>query len=216
MSSPPTTPTADPGRTAAPTISAAEALAQTPLCGSMSAVELARLVPELEERHFAAGDSVFCHGDQPDGLYMIRSGRVELMMATETGAQSVRTLQAPAYFGEVELLTDEPRVSSAVAQTPLVVWRLAKERFDGLVTERPNLPLEIAAELARRLADTTRTLSHSQEQVMHAAQAAYGSLPRPAQRLLARAALFAEFDRGLLEALAGTGWSAEAFERADA
>ena len=103
----PTTPGSPPGRTAAPTISAAEALARTPLCGSLSTVEL-----------------------------------------------------------------------------------------------------------ARRLADTTRTLSHSQEQVAHAAHAAYGSLPRPAQRLLARAALFAEFDRALLEALIGSGWSPDWFERA--
>src|SRR3712207_725073 len=48
---------------AVPTLSAAEALAATPFFGELSAVDLARLVPDLEEYQFPAGATVYAQGD---------------------------------------------------------------------------------------------------------------------------------------------------------
>src|SRR3954465_7111723 len=59
---------------ALPSLSAADALAEAPFCKSLTAVDLARLVPELEEIELAPGQSVYSQGDPADGLYLIRSG----------------------------------------------------------------------------------------------------------------------------------------------
>ncbi len=161
---------------AAPSLSAAEALAAMPFFSELGAVDLARLVPDLEEYHFEAGEAVFCQGDPGDGLYLIRSGTAEVTVTEAGGAQAVTTLAAPAHFGETALLTDEPRSASVVAATPLALWKLPRERFETLVSDRPNLALRLAAALAKRLAEANHKLAASQEQVTASARAAYGSL----------------------------------------
>jgi potassium efflux system protein len=135
-----------------PSLSAAEALAATPFFSELSAVDLARLVPELEEHELMPGEAVFRQGDPGDGFYLIRSGTVEAVVTEAGGTQVVTRLAAPAHFGEGALLTDEPRSSTATAITPVVVWKLPRERFDALLRDHPSIALRIAAELSARLA----------------------------------------------------------------
>ena len=195
------------------TLSAAEALAEAPLFAELSSVDLARLVPELEECELQPGQVLFCRGDHGDGLYVIRSGTAEVSVPTPNGSQSVSTLEAPSIFGEAALLRDEPRSASVVARTPLSLWRLPRERFEALLDQHPRLAVQIAAALADRLTDLTQRLSASQEQVVVVARVAYDALDGPAQALLRRAAVFAELDAELIRALLGSAWSSATWER---
>src|SRR3712207_2775721 len=109
-------PDASPTTLAAPPgLSAAEALASTPFFSELSAVDLARLVPELEEHDLMPGEVVFHQGDPGDGFYLIRSGTVEAVVTEAGGTQVVTRLAAPAHFGEGALLTDELRSSTVTA-----------------------------------------------------------------------------------------------------
>jgi CRP-like cAMP-binding protein/di/tricarboxylate transporter len=198
---------------APPSLSAAEALAATPFFSELSAVDLARLVPELEEHELAPGEVVFQQGDPGDGFYLIRSGTVQAVVSEAGGTQVVTRLAAPAHFGEGALLTDEPRSSTVTALTPLVVWKLPRQRFDTLLRDHPSIPLRIAAELSARLAEATRQLAASRQQVAVVARAAYSSLDPTAQALLRRIAVFGRFDVELLRQTLGSDWSAVPFER---
>ena len=196
---------------------AAAALAATPFFAGLSAVELARLVPELEERHCQPDEAVFRQGDPGDGLYVIRSGTAGVRVAAEgeaeSDAQIVAALEAPAYFGEMALLSDEPRSATVVALTSLSLWKLPRERFAALVGHHPELALRLAAEVTRRLAETTRKLSASRHEVVAVAVAAFDGLDSASRSLLCRAAVLPELDAELLRDLLGPSWSPDAFER---
>jgi CRP-like cAMP-binding protein/di/tricarboxylate transporter len=198
---------------APPSLSAAEALAATPFFSELSAVDLARLVPELEEHDLMPGEVVFHQGEPGDGFYLIRSGTVESVVTEAGGTQVVTRLAAPAHFGEGALLTDEPRSSTVTALTPLVVWKLPRQRFDSLVRDHPPIALRIAAELSTRLAETTRQLAASRQQVAIVARAAYSVLDPTAQALLRRIAVFGRFDVAVLRQTLGSDWSEVPFER---
>ena len=227
---------------ATPSLSAAEALASTPFFAELSPVDLARLVPELEEYHVEQGQAVFRQGDPGDGLYLIRSGTARVTVIEQDGhaavvgdapelgsepaepgvpapdgaaprAQTVMVLEAPAHFGEAALLTDEPRSSSVIAATPLAVWKLPRARFAALVKDSPGLTLRVAATLAKRLAETTREVATNQEQVTAIARATYAALDPAAQTLLRRIAVFSEFDGELLGTTFGPDWSQATFHR---
>jgi CRP-like cAMP-binding protein len=187
----------------APSLSAAEALAATPFFAGLGAVDVARLVPDLEEQAYEPGEVVLRQGEPGDGLYLVRTGRAEVAVATENRAQPVRTVEAGGYFGEGALLRDAPRSATVVARTPLTVWKLPRERFDALVERHPHLPRQVAAELAHRLAETIHRLSASREQVGAAARVAYGSLEPAVQALLRRLAVLPGFDRDLARSLLG-------------
>jgi len=198
---------------AAPSVSAAEALAEAPIFRELGAVALARLVPELEEHQIAPGQAVYCQGDEADGLYLVRSGTAEMAVRTPSGGQEVSVIGPPACFGDVELLTGKKRQADVVARSPLTVWKLPRERFESLIEERPDLPRGIAVNLADRLANQTHTLSESREQLGEAARALYRTLDPATQMLARRAALFEAFDACLLREIVGDSWSEEAFSR---
>ncbi|MFN8525694.1 MAG: SLC13 family permease [Chloroflexota bacterium] len=194
----------DPGQDA--TQGAAEALASTPFFAGLRPVDLARLVPELEEVEVPAGRRVCAMGEQADGLYLIRRGVAAVTVggegAADGPAQVVATLAAPAYFGEMALLSEEPRSATVTAVSALSLWRLPRERFEALTHNDPRLLLRLTAEVTRRLAETTRRLSESQQAVSSIVVAEYAHLDTSQQRLLQLAAVAPSFDRDLLAALA--------------
>src|SRR5215204_7605048 len=198
---------------APPSLSAAEALAATPFFSELSAVDLARLVPELEEHSLGPGEVVFHQGDPGDGFYLIRSGTVDAVVTETGGAQVVTRLAAPAHFGEGALLTDEPRSSTVKAITPLVVWKLPRQRFETLLRDHPSIALQIAAELSTRLSEATRELAASRQHVGTVARAAYSVLDPTAQALLRRIAVFGRFDIELLRQTLESDWSTVPFDK---
>ncbi len=122
---------------ASSTTDAARALAATPLFAGLSAVDLARLVPELNELQFAPGDTVFRQGDAGDGLYLIRQGSVGVSVGSGEQQRIVAVLDAPAYFGEMALLSEAPRSATIFALRSLNLWRLPRDRFDRLIERQP-------------------------------------------------------------------------------
>lgn len=204
---------AAPPEESTPTLSAAEALAASPFFCELSPVDLARLVPDLEELQVPVGRAVFRQGDSADGIYLIRSGTIAIDVAEAGSTQSVSRLAAPSHFGEADVLAGGSRLSTAVAATPAVLWRLPRERFEALIEERPRLAISIAAELSRRLGEASHRLSATQHQAATVARTAYAALDPPAQALLRRVAVFGRFDTALLQAALGSGWTAIPFER---
>ncbi len=182
---------------------AAAALAAIPLFAGLTAVELARLVPELEEHDYRSGEAVFRQGEAGDGLYLLRSGVASVSIEAEGASQVVAALEAPAYVGEMALLSDEPRSASVVAVTPLTLWKLPRARFDALLEEHPRLPLQLAAEVTRRLAETSRRLSTSQHELEALARSQLDDLELDLVSLLCHAAVVSRFDAALLRELAG-------------
>src|SRR5436190_319968 len=114
-------------------LEAAQALVAMPFFAGLGAVELARLVPELEEGLLQPGEVVFRQGEPGDGLYLIRSGSASVCLAEPGGGRTVAVLSAPAYFGEMALLSAEPRTASIVALTPLALWKLPRSRLEALI-----------------------------------------------------------------------------------
>ena len=72
-------------------------------------------------------------------------------MTTEQGPQPVRvaTLGAGDFFGEMSLLTGEPRRATVRTATPAVIYELSRETVARLIERRP----EVADVLARAVAE---------------------------------------------------------------
>ena len=53
--------------------------------------------------------------------------------------------------GEIAILCDVPRTATVVATSPLVALRVSKDGFFNLVTQFPQVGVEVMHELASRL-----------------------------------------------------------------
>jgi NADH dehydrogenase len=82
--------------------------------------------------HYEPGETVFNEGDTGDSLYMILSGRVEVLKRFGEEPRVVRMLGPGEYFGEMALLGHHPRSATTRALTPLDVLVLPGSDFSAL------------------------------------------------------------------------------------
>jgi hypothetical protein len=79
---------------------------------------LERLASQAVEREFTPGEVIINQGDTADYLYVLLQGEVSVMAAADEGggeARLIRTMAAPAYFGEIGIIAGIPRTATVLA-----------------------------------------------------------------------------------------------------
>jgi small-conductance mechanosensitive channel len=109
------------------------------------------LAEGLETAPYAEGDSLTHQGDEEDWLYLVHEGTVVVRVRSDGGGQQdVATLSAGSLFGEMSLMTGEPRSATVVAVTDVEGYRLTRSVFQELLSRRPAVADEMAEILASR------------------------------------------------------------------
>ena len=125
--------------------------------------ELKLLVPEVTVQKFGAGEAIVHEGDQGDSLFIIRSGVVEVAATNSDGQQvHIRDLTRPAFFGEMALMTGEPRTATVRARTDAELLELDHDGFSELFKTRPETAARIGEVIALRTTETHDLLAHTQ------------------------------------------------------
>jgi NTE family protein len=114
----------------------------------------AALLSATSRHPVPAGAWVFRRGDPADAMYVVESGRVEVLGEPD---QVLRVLGPGASFGEVALLTASSRSASVRARRDSVLLRLDVGRFETLLAAEPRLALALTRALGRWLAEPRGT-----------------------------------------------------------
>ena len=86
-------------------------------------------------------------------------GEADIMVDTPNGAVKVASLGKNDIIGEIAILCDVPRTATVVAHSDLETLRVSKDGFFHLVTQFPQVGIEVMSELASRLHHTTQALT---------------------------------------------------------
>lgn len=98
---------------------------------------------------FPANTTIFRQGDAGDCAYFIRSG--EVAVVSEDSDAPVRTLRAGEYFGEIALVTDQPRTATVRTVSPVEAAVLGKENFLNMMRLLPSTEEEILQTIQNRV-----------------------------------------------------------------
>lgn len=121
--------------------------------------ELAEMAESLSFAPFSTGETITKQGSVAHWLYILTQGAVEVRIEMpgtvdekEGGPKErvVALLRAPSFFGEMGLMTGEPRTATIVAVTDVDCYRLDREAFQKIVSERPEVASELSECLAER------------------------------------------------------------------
>jgi CRP-like cAMP-binding protein len=112
--------------------------------------ERTELAAALISAPFVRGEAMTRQGAQANWLYMIVEGEVEVRVSVDGMSKKVAMLHAGDYFGEMGLMTGEPRTATVIAHTDVKCYRLGKEAFQGILQRRPELAEQISETLAQR------------------------------------------------------------------
>ncbi|HML30042.1 MAG TPA: cyclic nucleotide-binding domain-containing protein [Hyphomicrobium sp.] len=105
-------------------------------------------------RHFDAGEKIFLEEEAGNAMYMVRSGRVDVI----TYGIVLENVRAGGIFGEMALIDDGPRSAAAIAAEPTEVVAIDKPTFLAVVRDDPQFALKVMSLLATRLRRTNKQI----------------------------------------------------------
>jgi CRP/FNR family transcriptional regulator, cyclic AMP receptor protein len=141
-----------------------EVLRNIPLFATLDPAKLKLLGFISERLEYMSGDELFHQGDYGDAAYIILDGEADVLVDTPTGAVKVATLGKNDIIGEIAVLCDVPRTATVVAHGNLEILRLSKNGFFRLVTQFPQVGIEVMSALAAKLHHTTQALTAARTQ----------------------------------------------------
>ncbi len=113
--------------------------------------ELKELSRSTTYRLFAPREVIFQQGAPGQTLYSIISGQVEVWLKEDPQAP-VASLGPRDIFGEMSVLTGDPRAATVIAKTALEVLEIDKPAIQRVMAKRPELSDKLAALVTRRQA----------------------------------------------------------------
>jgi hypothetical protein len=126
------------GRTAAASSSGGVGL--TPLFGGFSQDELVEVIRGLQLQSFEPGDVVVTEGESGGSLFIVSTGLVKVFVRDQAGrSQKVRELGEGDFFGEVSVVTRNPRSATVTAATRCELLELDRKTLAGIVAIHPHI-----------------------------------------------------------------------------
>ncbi|MEM7289887.1 MAG: cyclic nucleotide-binding domain-containing protein [Pseudomonadota bacterium] len=140
-------------------------LRKIPLFASIDPGKLKLLAFASDRKNYKDRQDLFKQGENGDAAYVIVEGLADVVVETETGEVVVAQLGSNEFIGEISILCDVPRTATVRAAGDLITLKVKKEHFIGLVSQVPELGIEVMRELASRLSKTTAELGEARRQL---------------------------------------------------
>ncbi len=137
--------------------------------------ELHLVADRLKYTPFVRGDVMTQQGAVAHWLYIVTEGEAEVVLEAGGGQRPLGVIdaaQGPGFFGEMGLMTGEPRTATVIARSDVECYRLDKASFESIIQSRPALAEEISHVMAGRRGglDSARQALDTQAQAPKTAQ----------------------------------------------
>jgi anion transporter len=182
----------------------AEVIRSIPLFSALSREDVAKVLGRLEEALYRAGTTIFSQGDKGDAFYLIQSGAVQVVLEGDGRSEIVAVLGSQEWFGEMALLSGEPRSATIIAVKDTAVWRLSRAAWDDLIEKHPSWLLHFCATLSKRLSRLDQQYSHGRDAFNALAEEFYSARSPAEQEFFRRAALLTTIDLKIIGFLLNT------------
>jgi small-conductance mechanosensitive channel/CRP-like cAMP-binding protein len=116
------------------------AIANVDLFALLSDEAKGRLADGARERRFASGEMVVREGDRGSSMFVVEAGRLGVSAHGSVGqSQRLAVLEPGAAFGEISLLTGDPRTATVRAMTEATLLEIDKATLLPILRENPSI-----------------------------------------------------------------------------
>jgi len=117
---------------------------------SLDTVELAEIAGAAEARGFPAGEHIV-HQDQPgESLFIVGTGMLKVTARKGNFDTKLGQLLPGDFFGEMSLMTGEPRRATVTALTDTIVYEIGHVSMAPILKNRPDIARQLSDALAVR------------------------------------------------------------------
>ena len=141
----------------------------------LSPQEIRDLLGVMDVRNYSVNQTIIREGEAGDSFYLLRSGSARVIKESN-GHKVLNILKAGDSFGELALLTNQPRAASVITDEPSSVFCLKKSEFDRIVAVSPKFKDAIVSvasgysSTALREADVSEEVTADTEELVEAPQ----------------------------------------------
>jgi len=115
-------------------------LRSLPLLEELNQSQIERLAAGAALQQYMSNEVLVGQGEEGDSLFIIKSGQTGIYIKDKDGDQlRVDTRTAGEFFGEMSLLTGEPRSASVLAESETKVLTIGKKDFVEILTADPMI-----------------------------------------------------------------------------
>lgn len=110
----------------------------------------------VHQRSYLASEIIFDEGEEGQAIYIVLEGSVELTRPALGDEGRIAEVAPGAFFGDMALLDNMPRMAQARATTDCVLAVYFREDFLVLMDTHARIASKIALQLARQMAQRLR------------------------------------------------------------
>ena len=134
-------------------ISPTDSVVLTPLFGEFTQEELVEVIRGLRLQSFEPGDVVVTEGETGGSLFVVSAGLVKIFVRDPDGrSRKVRELGEGDFFGEVSVVTRNPRSATITAATRCDLLELDRNTLASIVALHPHV-WSVMIDFARQRTD---------------------------------------------------------------
>lgn len=123
-----------------------EIIKNIPFFSELSDEDLEAIISKIQMQYFAADHVIFEEGAPGDMMYILKRGQVQVLRDNTI----VAVLKDNDFFGEMALVSDEPRNATLKTVTDVEVLTLTKEDFKTLLGTNASIASIVSYEVVKR------------------------------------------------------------------
>jgi CRP-like cAMP-binding protein len=128
-------------------------LSEGPLFKGMDRKLLRKLLVDLIEKKYSAGDIIFHEGESGKAVYVVLEGSVKIIKESDPENKTLSVLGPSSHFGELALIGNTTRFATAVAEKDSILLIMYKSYFDDLIRFNSATSARILLNLAKILSE---------------------------------------------------------------
>ena len=105
----------------------------------LSDEEIERLANASTSRVYAPGEAIVRKGQEGNSMCVIIRGKVKVQIPEKTYQKTINTLKENDFFGEMSLLTGEPRTATVIAEEETEILKIDKKGLKPIFEGNPAL-----------------------------------------------------------------------------
>lgn len=111
---------------------------------------LEMIAAKMNLRYFDSGEILFREGDPGDSMYIVVVGVLKVIVVKEETELTIAQITPGQFFGEMSMLTGEPRTATIRAATDVIAYEIYRDHLNEVFEKQPKSVEIISNIIAQR------------------------------------------------------------------
>ena len=153
-----------------------ELLQEVPMFAPLAEEEIEKLAKASTTRVYAPGEAIVRRGQEGNSMFVIIRGGVKVQIPENDYQNTINHLKTNDFFGEMSLLTGQPRTATVIAEEETEVIQIKKTALKPLFEANPDLMTAISEIIEERRSLLVQRDAEEEEQLQENGSGVLSSL----------------------------------------